>query len=262
MKAVILAAGKGTRMNGLTAELPKPMLRVASHPVLEQIVRGLAQAGVHEFCIITGYRAEVVEDHFRDGKDFGVSIRYVRQEVASGTASATALAKDFTDNAPFLLTYGDILTAPENYRAMIQLFEYSGASPLARKSPMQQGAAATTPMDGLVSTWRGEDLSKGGAVIIGDNDLVTDIIEKSSAIKIASPLYNAGIYILPPQIFAALAAISKSPRGEYELTDAIKDIIRAGSRLRAFALQGYWLDVRDPEALAKAEKLLTAEAEL
>ncbi len=109
MKAVILAAGKGTRMGDLTDEMPKPMLRVHDRPILEHIITGLREVGIQEFRIITGWQAEVIENHFRDGADLGVSISYIRQEVQDGTGKAPELAKGFVGKEAFLLTYGDIL---------------------------------------------------------------------------------------------------------------------------------------------------------
>ena len=74
MKAVILAAGKGTRMGSLTDELPKPMLPVEGRPILEHIISGIAAQGVREFCLITGWKAEVIEQHFGDGSALDLSI--------------------------------------------------------------------------------------------------------------------------------------------------------------------------------------------
>ena len=88
MKAVILAAGKGTRMGDLTEETPKPMLPVEGRPILEHILTGLRESGIQEFCLITGWKAEVIESHFGDGSAFGVQIHYVRQEVQDGTGKA------------------------------------------------------------------------------------------------------------------------------------------------------------------------------
>src|SRR5688572_26986552 len=108
-KAVILAAGRGTRMRDLTQEIPKPMLKVLDKPILQHIMEGLMSAGIRQFCIVTGFRAEVVEAYFQDGKKFGCEINYVRQVVQDGTGKAPEMAKDFVGNDPFLLTYGDIL---------------------------------------------------------------------------------------------------------------------------------------------------------
>ena len=92
MKDVILAAGKGTRMGALTDELPKPMLPVEGRPILEHIISGIAAQDVREFCLITGWKAEVIEQHFGDGSTLGISITYARQEVQYGTGKAPELA--------------------------------------------------------------------------------------------------------------------------------------------------------------------------
>src|SRR6266704_895046 len=120
-KAVLLAAGKGTRMRELTDELPKPMIAVRGQPILRHIVDGLRAAGVTHFQIIVGWHAEVVQDYFRDGAQFGVSIEYATQVVQDGTGRVVELAKDFAGADPFLLSYGDILIAPENYRRLVAL---------------------------------------------------------------------------------------------------------------------------------------------
>src|SRR5436190_13055031 len=119
MKAVILAAGKGTRMRELTAALPKPMLKVQGKPILQHILEGLVANQVREICIITGYEAGTIEDFFRDGKSMGAQITYVRQEVQDGTGKAPELAKAFVGSDSFLLTYGDILVRPQTYEQMI-----------------------------------------------------------------------------------------------------------------------------------------------
>src|SRR5215470_4318153 len=109
MKAIILAAGKGTRMRELTQELPKPMLKVQGKPILEHIIDGLRTTGIGEFCVITGYRADVIENYFASGSRLGIQISYARQVVQDGTGKAPELAKSFVGADNFLLTYGDIL---------------------------------------------------------------------------------------------------------------------------------------------------------
>src|ERR1043166_695534 len=94
MKAVILAAGKGTRMKELTHELPKPMLAVHGKPILEHILSGLVRAGIRDVFIVTGFRAEVIEDYFADGSKWNARIVYGRQTVQDGTGKAPELAKD------------------------------------------------------------------------------------------------------------------------------------------------------------------------
>ena len=143
MKAVILAAGKGTRMRELTNDVPKPMLKVQGKPILEHIVTGLMSAGVQEIFIVTGYRAEVMENHFGDGSKWGVRIAYGRQVVQDGTGKAPELAKEFVGASSFILTYGDILVKPETYQQMVKRF---GEGDFA----------------GVVTVTPGEDVTKGG----------------------------------------------------------------------------------------------------
>src|SRR5580704_17632525 len=94
-KAVLLAAGKGTRMRELTNELPQPMIPVRGQPILRHIVDGLRADGVTHFQIIVGSRAEVVRDYFGDGAAFGVSVEYYTQVVQNGTGRVVDLARDF-----------------------------------------------------------------------------------------------------------------------------------------------------------------------
>jgi dTDP-glucose pyrophosphorylase len=247
MRAVILAAGKGTRMGNLTHALPKPMLEVQGRPILEHIVRGLTEAGIRQICIITGWRAEVIEDHFREGQSIGAAITYVRQEVQDGTGKAPELAKSFVDRDDFLLTYGDILVRPDTYVRMIRRF--------------QAGA-----FSGLLTVTQGEDVTKGGLNFFDADFCLTRLIEKPSSSQLESlrttgllkpgePVwYNAGIYIFRPVLFDFTGPLKKSPRGEYELTDAISALVTAGHRIAGLAIEGRWVDVRDPQVLEQLQQ--------
>ena len=247
MKAVILAAGKGTRMRELTNELPKPMLRVQDRPILEHIVAGILAAGVRDIFIVTGWRAEVIENHFGDGKKFGVRIAFGRQVVQDGTGKAPEAAKEFVGDSPFLLTYGDILVPPATYPQMIRRF---GEGDFA----------------GVITVTRGEDVTKGGLNFFDEQFCLKRLVEKPSSeqleelrregwLKPEAPVwYNAGIYIFRPALFGFTARLQKSPRGEYELTDAISAMVAGRQKLAGLEIQGRWVDVRDPEVLARLEK--------
>src|SRR5260370_15353462 len=128
MKAVILAAGKGTRMGDLTANLPKPMVKVAGKPILEHIVEGLRdEAKITDFFIITGWCGNVIRDYFGGGKSWNVNIRYREQVVQDGTGNAPELAKEWVGNDRFLLTYGDILLRPPTaYVLLVDAFKDDG----------------------------------------------------------------------------------------------------------------------------------------
>jgi NDP-sugar pyrophosphorylase family protein len=228
-KAVILAAGRGTRMRELTDDLPKPMIPVRGRPILQHIVEGMRGHGVAEVLLVVGYREDVVRGFFGDGAGFGVSVSYERQVVQDGTGRVVELAKDFTAGDPFLLSYGDILLDPRNYGVLA--------------SPGDEEA--------IVSVKHSEDVSKGGAVFVDGNFDLVDLREKPKPGEPTSPWYNAGVYTFRPSIYEFTARLERSPRGEYELTDAIRALAQSGRRVRAFELLGDWADVRDPEVLAE-----------
>lgn len=246
MKAVILAAGKGTRMRELTQQLPKPMLKVQGRPILEHIISGLIDAGIREVCIITGWRADVIESYFGDGSRWGIRIAYARQEVQDGTGKAPEYAKAFVGSDDFLLTYGDILVRPDTYRRMIDRFRQDR-------------------FGGVITVTVGQDVTQGGLNFFDPQFCLTRVVEKPSPaqvqelrdaglLKPGAPLYyNAGIYIFRPAIYECTARLQKSPRGEYELTDAITLYLADGHRLAGLEIEGRWVDVRDPEVLAKLE---------
>src|SRR3712207_487430 len=120
-KAVLLAAGRGTRMRELTSDVPKPMLQVRGKPILQHIIEGMNAAGVAEFMIIVGWRADVVRAFFGDGAQLGVRVSYETQVVQDGTGKVVELARDFCGDDPFLLSYGDILLDPANYPRLTAL---------------------------------------------------------------------------------------------------------------------------------------------
>ena len=232
-KAVLLAAGRGTRMRELTAVLPKPMIKVRGKPVLLHIVEGLHGAGVKNFLIIVGYHADAVRDYFGDGTCFGLEIKYAVQVIQDGTGRVVELARDFVGQTPFLLSYGDILVDRANYKSLVELPDDVAA---------------------IVSVKQNQDVSKGGAVFVNEQMEVTDIREKPKAGEATSPWYNAGIYAFQPIIFEWTARLQPSPRGEYELTDAVRGLAQSGKTVKAFELGGEWADVRDPEILAQLNK--------
>src|SRR5947207_15582557 len=94
-RAVLLAAGRGTRMRDLTAGLPKPMIKVRGKPILLHIIEGLQSAGIKDFLIIVGYHSETVREYFGDGTRLGLRFRYVTQEVQDGTGRVVELPRDF-----------------------------------------------------------------------------------------------------------------------------------------------------------------------
>ncbi len=232
-KAVLLAAGRGTRMRDLTEALPKPMLDVRGKPVLQHIVEGLRDNGLTNVLIVVGWRAEVVKEFFGDGSKLGLRIQYESQTVQDGTGKVVALARTFVADDPFLLSYGDILVDPANYHRLVRLPE---------------------EVEAIISVKRIEDVSQGGAVFVNERFELTDLREKPQPGEPTSHWYNAGIYAFRPSIFDFAARLQPSPRGEFELTDAIRDLARSGRKVQALELTGAWADVRDPEILAQLNR--------
>jgi dTDP-glucose pyrophosphorylase len=229
-KAVVLAAGRGKRMRELTAALPKPMMDVRGKPVLQHIIEGLRDADVRGVLLVVGYHAETVQNFFGDGARYDLDIEYVVQAVQDGTGRVVNLARSFAGDSPFILSYGDILISPVNYKRVVNLPDN---------------------FEAIVTVTRGEDVSKGGAVFVNEQMELVDLREKPKPGEPTSPWYNAGLYAFRPGIFEFIARLNPSPRGEYELTDAIRDLARSGGKIKALELIGEWADVRDPEILAK-----------
>lgn len=232
-QAVLLAAGRGTRMRNLTNERPKPMIAVRGRPILAHIIEGMRAAGVERVLIVVGWHGDVVRDCFGDGARCGLSVEYVTQEVQDGTGRVVELARPFVGSNPFLLSYGDILVDPANY---------------PRLTTLRNGTEA------LISVKWSEDVSKGGAVFVNERFELIDLREKPKPGEPTSPWYNAGLYAFRPSVFEFTARLERSPRGEYELTDAIRALAQSGHKVQALELSGEWADVRDPEVLAELNR--------
>lgn len=220
-------------MRDLTEALPKPMLEVRGKPVLQHIVEGLRDNGLTSFLVVVGWHAEVVKQFFGDGSKFGVAIEYETQTIQDGTGRVVALAQNFVGADPFLLSYGDILVTPENYRRLCD---------------------ALSDAEAVISVKRSDDVSQGGAVFINDKFELTDLQEKPKPGEPTSPWYNAGVYAFRESIFGYIAKLQPSPRGEYELTDAIRNLAVSGNKIQALEIVGEWADVRDPEILAQLNR--------
>ena len=234
-------------MRELTTAVPKPMLKVQGKPILEHILLGLASCGIQDAFIVTGYQAETIESYFGNGASLGMRVHYGRQTVQDGTGKAPEIAREFVGSDNFLLTYGDILVQPETYGRMRERFGEGKFS-------------------GLVTVTGSEDVTKGGLNFFDSEFCLTQLVEKPTQAQLdrlraqgllresQTVWYNAGIYIFRPVVFEFTARLQKSPRGEYELTDAINQMVLAGHKIAGMEIAGRWVDVRDPEVLALLEQ--------
>jgi dTDP-glucose pyrophosphorylase len=232
VKAVVLAAGKGTRMRKITDAIPKPMVDVGGRPMLWHVLRALRGAGVREAAIIVGYMSEAIRSYFGDGGEVGLSLSYFTQEVQDGTGRAAEPARAFLSDGPFFFSFGDILTEPAEYEGMARDF-------------------GKAPTDLLLAVRWVEDPYRFGVVSI-DGDAVLKIVEKPAPGTAESNWVNAGIFVTTPSLFEYTERLTPSERGEYEIPDAIRMMIADGRTVRAFRLASRWRDVGTPEDLAAA----------
>lgn len=222
-KAIVLAAGRGTRMGDLTEETPKPMLRVGDAPMLEHIVRRLQSVGAEEILLVVGYRRDLVQAHFASFP----GISFVVQDVVDGTASAVKLGRNFIGDEPFLLTFGDIITPAENYAGIGADLENSGAATV------------------LGVKWA-DDPWRGAAVYASPDGRVTRMIEKPTPGTSTTNWNSAGLYSMRPEIFSEIETIPRSSRGEYEIASAVEQLIAKRRLVRMFEMRGAWRDVGRP----------------
>ncbi len=211
------------------------MLPIEGKPMLEHIVRRLQQAGLTEILIVVGYRRDLIEDHFARGFT-GVS--FAVQEVAEGTAAAVRLARTFAGSDSFVLTFGDIICGFDNYAGI-------------RSMLAQHGASAVIGVKSVSDPWQ------GAAVYADERGVVSRIVEKPPRGTSATRWTSAGLYAFTPAVFDEIETVKKSPRGEYEITAAIQQLIDKGRLVRMFEIPGAWLDVGRPEDLTRAARELS-----
>ena len=231
MKAVVLAAGQGTRMGPLTRNTPKVMLPIANEPVLSHVIRSAREAGIKEFVLVVGYGANLIKDYFGDGSEMGVNIEYIRQEKQLGTADAVRSAQELVDDR-FLVLNGDIIASASHISNLI-----------AQKSD-------------VVMTARNVINPSEYGVLEIQNNRVFRIIEKSQ--NPPTNLANAGIYIFPLSIFDAIRRTPLSVRKEYEITDSLQLLIDEGADVDYLELRDKWMDIGRPWDLLDANEYFLA----
>ena len=181
MKAVLLAAGKGSRLGSITAATPKPLLEVRGTPVLRNLAALCARHGVTELCINTHYLAERIRAVMGDGKDFGLRIHWSYEEELLGTAGALRNFRALLEDAPFLVLYGD------NY------MDYD----------LEAFAAFHRAKGGIgtVALYEKDDVSHSGIAVLDEAGRITRFVEKPTPAEAVSRLVNCGLYVLEPEVF-------------------------------------------------------------
>lgn len=231
MKAFILAAGEGTRMRPLTANIPKPLLPVANKPFLCHTLSALEVARVGEAAILIGWKGNRIKEYLGKQSNLGVKIDYVEQKTRLGTAHAISLAKGHIEGA-FLSINGDIVVSGKSISGLIDCHRKTGGTVMA---------VVEVP-----------DPSRFGVVEMTDGK-VSGLEEKPRKPK--SNLINAGIYIFEPDVFDLIAKTPASPRGEFEITDTLKMLIDE-ENVHGYRLEEEWIDVGSSWDLLKANEIL------
>jgi dTDP-glucose pyrophosphorylase len=219
--AVVMAGGYGKRLMPLTADTPKPMLRVGDRPLIERLVQQLKQVGVAKVNISTHYKGDQIATHFGNGEAFGIQVEYVSEERPLGTAGALSLLPGAD---PLLVINGDILTTLD-FRALVAFhFEHRAEMTVAVRE-------------------YGFDVPYG--VVETDGLHVTAVTEKPT-VKF---FVNAGIYLISP------SARRFIPSGEqFDMPQLIAAVVKSGGKVISFPVWEYWLDIGRREDYEQAQQ--------
>jgi len=240
MKAVVLAAGKGTRLRPLTDDKPKGMVEVDEKPILTHCFEQLVGLDADELIVVVGYKKEHIIDHY--GDEFqGVPITYSHQREQKGLAHALLGVEEHIDD-DFMLMLGD------------NIFDANLRDVVRRQREERADAAF------LVEDVPWEEADRYGVCATNDYGEIVEVVEKPA--DPPSNLVMTGFYTFSPAIFPACDLVQPSNRGEYEISEAIDLLIRSGRTIDAIGIEGWRVDVGYPEDRDRAEELLAGEEAL
>ncbi len=227
MKAMILAAGEGTRLRPLTLSTPKPMIPLVGKPLLAWTLEWLAAQGITDAAINLYYRPQSIPDFFGDTYA-GINLRYCYEDTLRGTAGGVQGAADFLQDGPFFVIYGDNLLSADLRRLM--------------DFHISRGGAAT------VALFQHPNPSAAGIVGLAPDGRITRFVEKPPPDQIFSPLANAGVYVLDPSVLETIPANTASDFGR----DIFPSLLAQGARLYGTLLGGYIQDTGTPDSYRQA----------
>ena len=242
MKAILVAAGRGERLEPLTLTRPKCLIPIAGSALIEHHLHSLSKLGIREIGVVVNYREKEVRDYLGDGSKYGVSIQYARQKKLDGTAHGLGAAERLAGDENFLAIYADLLTDLNSLRKLKDSFS-KGKTDAAMAVTRVQNAKSY----GVVAVSRGR---------------VTRITEKPAA-QSGSGLINAGVYGFKPEIFDYISKTKPNPkRGEYELTTSIQMMINDGLKVAAEEIPSkQWIDIGRPWDLLEANQRWLSQME-
>lgn len=260
-KAVIPAAGLGTRFLPATKACPKEMLPIVDKPTIQYIIEEALASGIKDILIITGHNKRSIEDHFdynpelelnlrEHGKDEllamvqeigDINLHYIRQKEPKGLGHAILCAKSFVGNEPFAVLLGDdvVYNAEKPcLQQLINVYDATGASVLGCQTVPQEKVSSY----GIVASEETDD---------GRIFKVRDMVEKPSVEEAPSRLAVLGRYVITPEVFAILEQTKPGRGGEIQLTDALK-VLAQEQAMYAYDFVGRRYDVGDKEGYLEA----------
>lgn len=237
MKAVVLAAGRGTRLHPLTEDKPKALVEVNGRPLIEDVFDNLIDLGVDEFIVVVGYMKEKIIERFGD-QYRDIPITYAHQREQKGLAHALLQAESHIDD-DFVLMLGD------------NIFRANLGDVVNRQQEDRADAAF------LVEEVPIEEAGRYGVCRTNEYGEILEVMEKPD--DPPSNLVMTGFYTFTPAILHACHLVQPSDRGEYEITDAIDLLIQSGRTIDAIRMDGWRLDIGYPEDRDEAEERLSEE---
>lgn len=233
MKAVVLAAGEGVRIQPITLTRPKHMIKIAGKPLLEHCLNAIKASGINEVLIVIHYMGDVIRQYFGNGEKFGLNIEYVEQEVVLGTGNAVNAVEPYVKE-DFLLVYGDLLFSEQAIASVLKLYRKEKA-------------------DVVMAVTHTENPENYGIVDLENGIKVKGLIEKPRREEAPSNLANAGIYVFSTEIFDKIRRTETSVRGEWEITDAISLLLKERKTVLAAKISAdEWMDIGRPWDLLEA----------
>lgn len=260
-KAVIPAAGFGTRFLPATKAMPKEMLPIVDKPTIQYIAEEILESGIDQILIISGHAKRAIEDHFDSSPELeshlyehgkmsvlkeirkisSIKIHYVRQQYMRGLGDAILCAKDFVDGEPFGVILGDDVVYHTEKPALKQLmeqYEQTGGTVIGCQCVAPERVSAY----GIIA---GKEINDKGLL------KVDDMIEKPSISEAPSRVAALGRYVITPEVFEVLEQTAPGKGGEIQLTDALRVMAHAGN-VYAYCFEGKRYDTGDKLGFLKA----------